>query len=182
MRLSPGPLQNSPSPPQRGDGRGRETASGEVSLRPSGFTASDLGPPHTSPVGIRSVCPSLGISVDGVPPGSGVVGSAWRGFGVAPPGQEAVPAPAHLLVAAASHRPTAAVHLGSVARRLSADVPAPSTHCRPRTRLATAAHGHLRPFLLYQRCRRWGRAEAAVAETLLSFNVSGVLRVLNPVA
>lgn len=171
-----------PSPRQRGDGRGGEMASKEVSPRPSGFTASDLGPPRTSPVGIWSVCPGLGLSVDGVPPGSRVVGSAWRGFRVAPPGQEAAPAPAHLCVAAASHRPTAAVRLGSAARCLSADVPAPSVHRRPRARLASAARGHLRPFLFYQRCRRWGRAVAAVAETLLSFNVSGVLRVLNPVA
>lgn len=52
----------------------------------------------------------------------------------------------------------------------------------PPSLLAAAAHGHLRPFLLYQRCRLWGRAEAAVVEMLLSFNVVDVLRVLNPVA
>ena len=61
VRLSPGLCRTLPAPRQRGDGRGRETASGELSPRPSGFPASDLGPPHTSPVGIWSVCPSLGL-------------------------------------------------------------------------------------------------------------------------
>ena len=85
-------LQTSPSPPAAWEWLWGRDGSGKVSLRPSGFAASNLGPPRTSPLGILSVCPSLGLSVDGVPPGSSVVGFSLVGFGVAPPGQEAVPA------------------------------------------------------------------------------------------
>ena len=71
------------------------------------------------------------------------------------------------------------MRLGSAACHLSTGVPAPSV-CR-HLRLAASAHGHLQPFLIHRRCRRWGRAEATVAEMRLSFNVSDVLCVLNPV-
>lgn len=132
MRLSLGPLcRPPPAPWQRGVGRGGETDSGEVSPCPSGFTASDLGPLRTSPVGIWSVCLSLGLSVDGVPPSSRVVGFSLVGFRGCSRRSGGRACTTHLLAAAASCGPTTAVRLGSAARRLPAGVPDLSICHRP---------------------------------------------------
>lgn len=93
VRLSLGPLCRPPQPLAAWGRPWEDGQRGGVSV--SRFwlpAASDLGPLRTSPVGIWSVCLSLGLSVDGVPPSSRVVGFSLVGFRDCSPGQEGVPA------------------------------------------------------------------------------------------